>query len=299
MRHLHLKAQSVTHLAFKFMATSKKKAIGALRNFSRTFQSVRELLEYVRVTPRIAGEASTRENGVAFSGVENWQAAEKMATEGWHEGAQKLKEGMSKAVASKAGTRLLKKRTVRKYDVSGDECDVALYCAREAENMATTHRVITKGKTVKILRCAVSFSCGVTSQCIERYAVAVACAVQRIEASGHRVELWAMENSSQAPCGLGTPTEGVVFSMATKIKSADSRLHPAQLAFACHPAFLRRLAFAVLEREKGVAEILCGPGGKYGFCCTLPELTGFLTSAQGFNNDAQVSLAIRELQRAA
>lgn len=299
MNQPHWKAPSATHLASNFMARKKKIALGEKKHFSRTFQSVRELLEYVRVTPRIAGEASTRENGTAFSGVENWQAAEKLATEGWHEGASKLKAGMTKAVSSKAGARLLKKRTVRKYDVSGDECDVALYCAGEAENMATTHRVITKGKTVKILRCAVSFSCGVTSQCIERYAVAVACAVQRIEASGHRVELWAMENSSQAPCGLGTPTEGVVFSMATKIKSADSRLHPAQLAFACHPAFLRRLAFAVLEREKGVAEILCAAGGKYGFCCTLPELTGFLTSAQGFNNNADVDKAIRELQRAA
>ena len=281
------------------MRTRKKSKapIGEKQHFSRTFQSVRELLEYVRITPRIAGEASTRENGVAFSGVENWQAAEKLATEGWHEGAAKLKAGMTKAVASKAGARLLKKRTVRKYDVSGDECDVALYCAGEAENMATMHRIIKKGKTVKIVRCAVSFSCGVSARKIEEYAVAVACAVQRIEASGHRVELWAVKSCAQGYADGETPETGVVFSLATKIKSADSRLHPAQLAFACHPAFLRRLGFAILEREKGVAEILCVSG--YGIGCKTPGAEGFLTSAQSFQSDGDIEKAIAELQRAA
>lgn len=278
---------------------SRKKAkapIGEKKHYSRTFQSVREMLEYIRITPRIAGEASTRENGVAFSGVENWQAAEKLATEGWHEGALRLKDGMTQAVRSKAGARKLAVRTVREMDVAGDECDVALYCAGEVENMATEVRTFARGKTVKIVRCAVSFSSAVSARVIERYAVAVACAVQRIEASGHRVELWATKSCAQVSSGGNTPSEGVVFSMATKIKGADSRLHPAQLAFACHPAFLRRLGFAVLEREKGAAEILCTSA--YGYGCETPGADGFLTSAQSFQGDGDVENAIRELQKA-
>ena len=280
------------------MRTRKKSKapIGEKQHFSRTFQSVRELLDYVRITPRIAGEASTRENGTAFSGVENWQAAEKLATEGWHEGAAKLKAGIVKVANSSAGARKLKRRTVRSFDVSGDECDVSRFCAGEAENMVTTHRVLTKGRTVKIVRCAVSFSCGVSARKIEEYAVAVACAVQRIEARGHRVELWATESCAQTHTGGSTPSAGVVFSLATKIKSADARLHPAALAFACHPAFLRRLGFAVLEREKGAAEVLCASA--YGYGCETPGASGFLTSAQSFQHDSNVDQAIRELQKA-
>jgi hypothetical protein len=237
-----------------------------------------------------AGNSSDRAGEISFFGTPNLSAALALATNGWKEGADKA----AKALASRrvaTGEKTSRRRSVTRYDVSGDDCDVARFCAGDVENMTENRRVMVRGKTVRRVNVALNFSFGVSGQTIMNYAVAVCAAVNRIEAGGQRVELWVKKS-------IGSERNGpAVFVMEIRVKEAGSRMHPAALAFACgHPSFYRRLLFALVERfpARAVTKI---SANKYGYTKD-DHGTGYLTSNTRWAGDHEVKAAIAELDAA-
>lgn len=278
--------------------TSNPAKAGEFKTFHRVFQSVNDLANYCDQTPAIDGTASRREDGVAFSGVENWQGAMRLARDGWHEGAALVKTGLQKQ-SDKRGSKEKSRRIVRVYDVTGEEPDVARYMSGEPENMIEHRRAIKKGKTVRVVRAGVSFSGQVSADIVKEYAVAIACAVQRIENSGNRVELWAEKCTAENIDCNGdqfSALPGVVFNASVKIKSADARIAPACIAGAFHPSFQRRFMFALLEREAGASFLALK---SYGYSANKGKQPGYLTSRTAFQTNSQVREAITEINKTA
>jgi len=278
--------------------TSSAAKAGEFKTFNRVFQSVNDLANYCDQTPALSGDASRRENGVSFSGVENWQGAMRIAREGWHEGAALVKAGLQKET-DKRGSKEKSRRIVRVYDVAGEEPDVARYLSGDPENMIENRRAIKKGKTVRVIRAGVSFSAQVSADIVKEYAVAIACAVQRIENSGNRVELWAEKCTAESIDCNGdqfSALPGVVFTASVKIKSAESRIAPASIAGAFHPSFQRRFMFALLEREAGASFLALQ---SYGYSANKGKQAGYLTSRTAFQSNSQVREAIAEINKAA
>jgi len=269
-------------------------------DYVRKFESLNALLETIKTSPVLTTGSSAREDDrpVPWSGVKDWQSAEKLARDGWQAGALLLRDGIASAQKSAAGKRELRRKFVRKYDVSGDECDVARFISGDPENMVETTRALAKGKTVKRLRVSATFANGVTEDKIRAYSVAVACAVSRTEAGGNRVELWAdlsfAEHSTKSPEGKWIGS-GKVITISVKVKSAEGRLHPAALAFAFHPAFIRRVCFAAIERDKDCHSFA---GDNYGRVTEPLEDSGFITSAKVFCTNDDTDRAIAELKAA-
>jgi hypothetical protein len=271
--------------------------------FRRSFDSVKDALAYIETTApqKGAGVSSHKVDEWApyWHGTKDFSACAALALHGWNDGAEKVKNGIATGTKkTSAGARLLRKKFLRKYDVSGDECDVARYISGDPENMIETTRTIAKGKTVRKIKVSVSFSGGCSASKIEEYAVAVACAVQRIESAGNRVELWAEKTSCQnLEHATRSPISGAAFVLSVKIKSADARIAPAALAFACHPSFQRRIAFAILERTPG-ASLLSNDSNGYGNTSRPGDMAGYLTKEAAFWSDIDLHCAITELNAA-
>lgn len=256
-----------------------------------TLKSVAEVVSYCQQPRQTgAGSASDRPGDERFFGTPSLAAALALASGGWKDGAEKA----AKALAARkmaAGAKTATRRSVTRYDVSGDDCDVARFCSGDPENMTESRRVMIRGKTVRRVNVALNFSSGVSGQSIMDYAVAVCAAVNRIEASGNRVELWVKKS-------IGSQESGpAVFAMEIRVKEAGSRMHPAALAFACgHPSFYRRLLFALVERfpSRAVTKI---SATKYGY--TKHDAGGgYLTSLTRWGSDSEVKKAIAELDAA-
>ena len=256
-----------------------------------TLKSMAEVVTYCRQAPQAgAGKSSNRPGDESFFGTPNLEAALTLAANGWKEGAEKA----AKALAARrpaAGAKTATRRSVTRYDVSGDDCDVARFCAGDVENMTETRRVSVRGKTVRRVNVALNFSSGVSGQSIMDYAVAVCAAVNRIESGGQRVELWVKKS-------IGSEMNGpAVFAMEIRVKEAGSRMHPAALAFACgHPSFYRRLLFALVERfpARAVTKI---SADNYGYT-KHDASAGYLTSNTRWAGDHEVKAAIAELDAA-
>ena len=256
-----------------------------------TLKSMAEAIAYCQQPRQTgAGNASDRAGDISFFGTPNLSAALALATNGWKEGADKAAKALASRRAA-TGEKTSRRRSVTRYDVSGDDCDVARFCAGDIENMTETRRVMAKGKTVRRVNVALNFSSGVSGQSIMDYAVAVCAAVNRIEAGGQRVELWVKKSIGATAGGLP------VFAMEIRVKEAGSRMHPAALAFACgHPSFYRRLLFGLVERfpARAVTDI---SANSYGH--TKPDAAGgYLTSKTCWPGEWDVKAAIAELDAA-
>ena len=221
--------------------SKKAAAIAAIEPVRAKFNSIASMIDWLALTPRCNGANNASETGNdQFTGTATYGDAVKLAIGGWHEGARQVQAGVASASAN-AGRKIIARRVAYRRDVVGDECDVARFCAGDPECMVTQRRTINKGRTVRVVKVGVSASWKVTSGALMRYAVAVAGAVQRMEQAGQRVELWACVSAHDSQ-------QREIHTLEVKIKSADSRLHMAGIAFATHPAMQRRFAFAHRER---------------------------------------------------
>lgn len=253
-------------------------------------KSMAEVVAYCRQAPQTGAGKSSDRPDTSFFGTPSLSAACTLAASGWKEGAEKVARAMAARKVA-AGAKTATRRTVTRHDVSGDDCDVVRFCAGDLENMTETRRVMAKGKTVRRVNVALNFSSDVSAETIMNYAVSVCAAVTRIEAGGHRVELWVKKQIAATNAGP------VALAMEIRVKEAGSRLHPAALAFACgHPSFYRRLLFAVVERfpDRAITAI---SAGDYGY--TKADVsTGYLTTGTKWAHDTDVKTAIAELDAA-
>jgi len=237
-----------------------------------------------------AGNSSDRSGDADFFGTTSLAEAITLARAGWTKGAQDAAKALAERKTA-AGDKTKTRRTVTHYDVTGDDCDVARFCAGDPENMTEARRVSVKGKTVRRVNVSLNFSQGVSVKKIMEYAVAVCAAVQRIEAGGNRVELWVKKQIADRNGGP------VVFAMEIRVKDAGSRMHPAALAFACgHPSFYRRFLFGLVERfpARAVTKI---SKESYGYT-VADDSTGYLTKITRCGSDSETDRAIAEISAA-
>lgn len=254
------------------------------------FSSVAELAEFVAATPRGkgAGTRSGRTDDPGFHGTANMAEALELARNGWQAGARDVVRALA-ARKTAVGARKTGSRSASRYDVSGDDVEMGRFMGGDPECMVSFRRRPTKGRVVRSVNISISNGSGVSGGALMRYAVAVCAAVQRMETSGVRVELWA-RRTSRASGGGG-------MRVAVRVKSADSRLHPAALAFACgHPSFQRRLCFGLQERHPA-AFIRAMSADGFG-CASHDAENRYLTTATFFENDSQIDAAIEELKAA-
>ena len=199
----------------------------------RQFDSLPDLSRWIDSTPRAwdvrdsRNRAATRDwdMGVGYDG------ALKLARDGWEEGIRNL-HALSALVPNAT-------RTTREYSVAGDFPDVPRYLAGDPYNMVKRgkQRVPKPAMTIAVSICA---SANVDARAFANYGAAMVALIDRLESRNVRVELLAM---------FATNIRGKV-SMSWTVKRAQDPTDLSALAFSLgHPAMLRRLGFAVIERS--------------------------------------------------
>ena len=148
--------------------------------------------EFLNPPPRLADcRESEALDDPTWRGAANYASGVELIRAGWPEGARD-----AAAMAAKldgvlaAASRQDSFRT--EWDVAGDEADVARFLSGEPECMAASVPVPAEGPAGSVVRLAIKGggSAGVEGSVFTRAAVLIAAAVDRIEASGRRAEVW-------------------------------------------------------------------------------------------------------------
>jgi hypothetical protein len=204
------------------------------------FSSLRELATYIRDTPRVWSQSSGEGNTPSHdwdlnAGFDN---AVDMARMGWIEGAQRAQKAL-KAFAPATP------KPDTKIDVYGYRPHMALYFAGAPNHMIrhTTRADTGRGRVIT-LAVSVVANAFTSAEAMANFGLAVAQYIRQLEATGMRVAVVGTYTADRAPSRL---------SLSWTIKNADQPLDLAVMAFAIgHPAMLRRLGLAFMERQSDV-----------------------------------------------
>lgn len=193
-------------------------------------------LTRVSIPPNISDPHSTHESDYydRFSGVSTFDEAMRLASTGWKDGAAKLRE-VERQVS---GLIPRGDDIVGEFAEAGDEVEVGRYLDGEPESMIE-YRMGASRKPVVRFVVSVTANAQVTSETIFNRGAALAAAIDALESSGVRCEVWASHDA-----------EGYTIRQRTtiKVKGDDDALDIDRVAFAlCHPAMLRRLCFRFNE----------------------------------------------------
>lgn len=185
-----------------------------------------------------------------FAMTESYEEAEQMLLHGWEHGAVEIK---NKVKAKSSGVELKQKIV---YDVAGYQCSVPRYLQGIPTNMINKKAVPQKNKVITINKMA-TYSWQVTPEEIITESVKVLQLINRLEKQGYRVNLNIIYGTRE------------INSTITKlrIKQSSQRLNIKQVSFPLvHPSMLRRIIFAVWERQeennyknftRGYGHIIC------------------------------------------
>jgi len=204
------------------------------------FDSVSEIVEFAKgaedVEAFIIGEAK-------FYGTSTFQEAVTLSESGWDEGARRAAE--IRATLDGAVAELTSGRAGEYgYDVAaGEWLDIGRHLGGEPECFGV--RLDSGGSlSSPIIRLAanISASGSVSHKSLFARGAVILAAVDVLESLGRRVELTLGFGS------VGYSVEKLEISVLAK--SAGQPLEPDRLAFLlCHPAYLRRITFAAMERH--------------------------------------------------
>lgn len=205
-----------------------------------TYNSFNELLNVINAPEPLHGrDNESRDGDASFTGTQDWDEAYQLFIKGDRESFNKIKEKRSHL--KKYQDALIEhKHRKPTNQVEGTLPNVPNYLMGVPNNMIRYETVTKKRKIVRIFynRSAVwSISSGKLSE----FGVYIASLINGIELSGRRVELW-IGSVYQGRKGL----EG----WRIKLKGAREPLNLYKLSFSLvNPSFLRRIDFAVSERE--------------------------------------------------
>lgn len=220
--------------------TSTRRAATGKGRWRLRCDSLPDLERWLDATPRV-WDASTSTSGGRSNSWDlgaGWEGSKSLAHKGWSEGAD-----LVRSIASRIMAKPTSERAPRwGYDVAGDIPDVGRFMAGRPDNMRRRRK--TFGQSPIITICVnQSVSGGTSAEAFKNYGAALLATIDQIEASGRRVELW-----SGFAALLGNRRDKLA-SVLTRIKAADEPVDLGALAFGvAHPAFFRRLGFAILER---------------------------------------------------
>lgn len=209
---------------------------------TRTFETLSDFLDYVIVPAPASVEGTSRDEG-DFYGPTGFDETVKLARTGWREGAeqsQAIRALVDEVVADTTRVR----STSYGYDVNGEFLDVGRYLSGEPECFGLTvpSGESTSSPVVKIV-VNLAASAAISTRSIFARGAAVLAAIDILEGSGRRVEVWVAKG------GYVRGRHKKYIDIRVCVKRADHPLDSDRLAFLlCHASCLRRLFFAAQER---------------------------------------------------
>ena len=181
-----------------------------------------------------------------FYGTSSFDEAAKLAREGWRDGVAKVQE--IRATIAQAVQSIVSRRADSiGYDVFGEYVDVGLFLTGEPECFGV--RVCDDSISNGVVRINVNIAVSgiVSHRAIFARGAAAIAAIDVIEASGRRVEVYGVDGS--------LTYDKRIHETLVLLKSASQPLDIDRLVFAlCHPSCLRRLCFSVAEKYGVLAQ---------------------------------------------
>lgn len=223
--------------------------------YKHTYKSISELVNYIHTHEiqeevyKQIGKPSSLKVGGGFFGTYTYDEAEELLLHGWEEGTKKIKDKLAEVKVSN-----YKNKTKNIYKPVGYQCSVPRYLQGMPDSMVNKVNVQKKNKVITINK-SFAYNYKIKQEQIINESVKVLCLVNKLESEGYRVKLNVVLITNRENCYIVTKT---------CIKQSSRRLNIKQIAFPLvHPAMLRRIMFALLERYEECAEqnrYYCGYG---------------------------------------
>lgn len=189
--------------------------------------------------PPVYGAAQhSQDSDTSHTGGVSFQQAIKMAVEGWPEGATKIAKALDSLPPSSESL------PDWIMDVTGSICNVPAFVAGEPECMwnLTDNRRDERRLTLVV---QASYGFWVSSEVAMNYAIALAANVRSLEASGINTSVVILAHRRHP-----ADPDGVRSAYGVFVREYGEPLDLAKIAFAFHPAFLRRVDMAWRERNE-------------------------------------------------
>jgi len=171
-----------------------------------------------------------------FTGTHSLKQAMQLATNGWPEGLKKIQRALDDIEALPAV------EVLPVFDVCGEAFNLDAVLQGQPENMF--YFMPQESNKPRVIQLGFNFSFGhsVSAESIIERGAAIASAVNDIEHTGIRVELYAFH---------ATKKNGYHSSIFIKLKDADQPLELERVVFAAaHPSMLRRLWLRYAEQQE-------------------------------------------------
>jgi hypothetical protein len=204
-------------------------------HYAKHFSSLEALQRYIDDTVRVwpYQESVTTKPEMSWDLNTDYSKSLLLARDGWQDGAQDFATGLDHLAP-------LYPTPEWTNDVAGYFPDVARFCAGMPDCMVTPYMPDNGQQPVVTLAISTAINSSGNAECMANYGTALARYVDELEASGTRVELVA---------GLCTTMNSHTIAFTWTVKRADDIMDLANVAFSiAHPAMLRRLGFALIER---------------------------------------------------
>jgi hypothetical protein len=198
--------------------------------------TLRDAVDWINRTPAVWDQKSSRDKrGYEWTLGASYEDALKLASDGWPEGVRKLS-----ALAATVPNGV---EWFQEHDVAGHYPDVPRALAGDPFNMITRGKA-HKPKPSMTLVVSYGANCDISGEAMWNYGAAVVALVDRLESRHVRCEVLSVWNTELR----GRKRRRG--SMAVTLKRAEEVLDLSALAFGlAHPAMLRRIGLALLERS--------------------------------------------------
>ena len=186
-----------------------------------------------------------------FAGTHSYGEADKLARDGWVEGAKKIKHYMDTffdRVSSKVQTT-----DIHRGIEPGIMFDVGAFCAGAPDCWLTEEQRIVDGLGNRVLtmNVHVTASASVSASTISARGGAIVATVQALELAGYSVEVNAVHKVTSVNARYGHYPQEQNWNQEThiRLKASDQPINLDELAFViAHPSMLRRILFRTIER---------------------------------------------------
>lgn len=225
----------------------------------RDFDCMTEFIDFCIQPPPSKQRGQSARGGSSWSGTATFEDAVELARNGWAAGGEMIAE-YTKEILPSIMSRVALPEIIHDYS-GGSTIDMGRFMEGDPECFYIEHdSEITRevnqnqGKIIKIV-VNLAVSAGISENLITARGSAVVALIDALEATGKRVELWAV-------CAIRYG--GNQYETQIIVKRPNEPLNIDALAFTlAHPSMLRRMWFAQLENEKDGSSF--GAYGNYGY----------------------------------